>query len=322
MLPTLAFYTVLAATSITLPDGPPIGMDYLAYDAVNHRVWVPAGNTGKVDVIDVPSGKLTPIAGFVTSPNPRAGRPKMGPSSATVADGVVWIGNRGDNTVCSFDGKTLAKRTCIHLASMPDGLAYASATREIWVTTPRDQTITIVAVGGKTPAASSSIKLEGDPEGYAIDAARGIFFTNLEDKNRTLAIDLKSHEVVANWTTGCDSEGPRGLAIDVARKLLFVACSNGASTLDLGHDGKLLGHLKTGDGVDNIDYRAETMMLYVASGKDATLTIAKVSEAGALSVSATAPTAAGARNPVVDGDGTAYVADSQRGRVIIVKPAP
>lgn len=40
MLPTFAFYTVLAATPIALRGGPPVGMDYLAYDAANHRVWV------------------------------------------------------------------------------------------------------------------------------------------------------------------------------------------------------------------------------------------------------------------------------------------
>src|SRR5689334_19250929 len=94
---------VLASAFITLPGGPPVGMDYLAYDAGHHRVWVPAGNTGKVDVVDTADGKVTPITGFATAPAPRADRPAMGPSSATVGDGVVWIGNRGDDQVCAFD---------------------------------------------------------------------------------------------------------------------------------------------------------------------------------------------------------------------------
>ena len=32
------------------PDG--ISMDYLGYDPVTDAVWVPAGNTGSVDVVD------------------------------------------------------------------------------------------------------------------------------------------------------------------------------------------------------------------------------------------------------------------------------
>src|SRR5437773_9424101 len=143
MLTALAFHAVLAATSIALPGGPPVGMDYLVYDAANHRVWVPAGNTGKVDVVETATGKVTSIGGFATAPSPRPGRPAMGPSSATVGDGVVWVGNRGDNRVCAFDARTLEKRACVQLATMPDGVQYVAATRALWMTTPRDGTLTI-----------------------------------------------------------------------------------------------------------------------------------------------------------------------------------
>src|SRR5262249_37066288 len=46
--------------TITLPGATADGvfMDYLLYDPRTNTVWVPAGNTGSVDVIDVASGKL------------------------------------------------------------------------------------------------------------------------------------------------------------------------------------------------------------------------------------------------------------------------
>jgi hypothetical protein len=323
MLTTLAFYTVLGTTSIALPGGPPVGMDYLAYDAANHRVWAPAGNTGNVDVVDVTTGKVTAIGGFPTIPAPRPGRPNMGPSSASVGEGVVWVGNRGDNKICAFDGRSLEKRACVQLPAMPDGVQYVAATHELWVTTPRDQTLTIVDVKGKAPSVTTTIKVEGAPEGYALDGSRGVFYTNLEDKDRTLAIDVKTRKVVSNWPSGCGGEGPRGIAVDGARHLLLVACTDGAVTLDLAHDAKLLGRVKTGKGVDNIDYVAARKLLYIASRDDATLTVAAVKDGGALDVVATAPTAKGARNAVVDGAGTAYVADSTGGALIVVKaPAP
>ena len=69
VLPVLAAMSAIstaapAPKSIALPGGPPAGMDYLAYDAATGRVWVPAGNTGNVDVLDVATGKLTTLGRF------------------------------------------------------------------------------------------------------------------------------------------------------------------------------------------------------------------------------------------------------------------
>ncbi len=319
MLATLAFATILGTTTIALPGGPPVGMDYLAVDAANRRVWVPAGNTGNVDVVDIATGKVIAIGGFPTAPSPRPGRPNMGPSSVTVGDGAVWVGNRADDRLCAFDPRTLERRACIQLAAMPDGIAWVAPTHELWATTPRDRTITIVdpTAGKPSPAA---LKLDGDPEGYAVDAARGVFYTNLEDKDRTVAIDVRARKVVATFAPGCGKEGPRGLALDPARRLLFVACTDGAVALDLAHQGRVTGRLKTAAGVDNIDYFAPRGLLYVAAGGDGTLTVAHAAKDGALQAIATAPTATRARNAVVDGSGTAYVADSIGGRLIVVKP--
>ena len=320
----MVFATLVTTTTITLPGGPPASIDYIAFDGAHDRLWVPAGNTGKVDVIDTRTQKVTAIDGFATAPSPRPGRPNMGPSSAAVGDGVVWIGNRADKSICAFDQKTLAKGACVTLQSMPDGIVWSAATRELWVTTPRDQTITIVELGNKTPGAApvqKTIKLDGDPEGYAIDG--DTFYTNLEDKDKTLAIDMKTRKVVSTWSTGCGKEGPRGLVIDKAKRWLLVACASGAVTLDLAHGGKELGRIATGGGVDNIDYTAEGKLLYLAAGQDGMLTIARVESTGQLTPMEKIPTGKGARTVMLDNQGTAYVADSQGGRLVVVKaPAP
>jgi len=308
--------------ALTLPGGPPVGMDYLAYDPGSGRVWVPAGNTGRVDVVDTTTGKLTQLTGFATRPATRPGRPNMGPSSATVGDGEIWIGNRADNSLCSFGSLRLDKRRCIQLASMPDGLAYVAAAHELWVTTPRDHTITIVGLpNGKqpsTPRPPEIIAISGSPEGFAVDNTENRFYTNLEDHDATVTIDIRTRKPLATWPAGCGPAGPRGLAIDAARRLLFVACTDGAVVHDLAHGGRQVGRLKTGGGVDNIDYHAGKSLLYVASALDATLTIARVGRTGELTSTVVVPTAKGARNPVVDARGTAYVADSQGGALLVV----
>ena len=316
--------STLLAVSVALPGGPPVGMDYLAFDRATGRLWVPAGNTGNVDVVEVATGKVTTVGGFPTAPARRPGRPRMGPSSAAVGDGVVWIGNRANNEICAVDARTLARGPCHHLPSMPDGLAYVAATHEVWVTTPGDRSITVVDVSGKAPGPPVAIKIDGDPEGYVVDAARGLFYTNVEDKDRTLGIDVRTRKIVASWAAGCGAAGPRGLALDEARHLLFVACTDGAVARDVGQrgEGKEVGRLKTAGGVDNIDYAPKRGLLFVASGQGATLTVARVGSTGALTTAATMPTAQGARCVVVAADGTAYVADSAGGRLLVVKPPP
>jgi len=132
------------AASIALPGAPADGvfLDYLAVDDSRHRVWVPAGGTGKLVVIDARSREVRAVADLPTSEVERRGQKRrVGPTSATVGDGFVYFGNRADSTVCAVDATTLARAGCVTLPSMPDGLAFVAKTKEVWATTPRDQTL-------------------------------------------------------------------------------------------------------------------------------------------------------------------------------------
>src|SRR5262249_29686530 len=149
------------------------------------------------------------------------------------------------------------------LDSMPDGLAYVAQTKEVWVTTPRDKSIRIL--DGKTLKPKAKLSFEGEPEGFAVDGKRHRFYTNLEDKDKTLAIDLQTRKTLATSAPGCGEDGPKGLAVDEATGLLFVACPAGAEVLDAAHDGKILSKVEAGDGVDNIDYSPAQKTLYVGA---------------------------------------------------------
>jgi outer membrane protein assembly factor BamB len=294
-----------------------IGMDYIVFDPQTHTVWVPAGNTGAVDVIDPATGKVRQVTGFPTAEMGSGDRKRVvGPSSATVGNGVVYIGSRGDSTVCAVNPKTLVKGICHKVDSMPDGLAYVAGTKEVWVTTPRDKSIRILDAA--TLAEKAKLTFEGNPEGFAVDGKRGRFYTNMEDKDLTLAIDLTSHKTVATWKPACGEDGPHGLRVDEKAGQLFVACSTRAEVLDVAHDGAVLSSIDTGDGVDDIDYSDATHLLYVGAAKAAILTVAHADANGKLVIVAKVPTHAGSRNAAVTNHGEVFLGHSGKLNDLVV----
>src|SRR5215831_18471349 len=100
---------------ITLPGATgPVALDYFAYDRATGKVWVPASNTGSVDVIDEATDAVSKVTGFQTGEVERRGRKiTLGPTAASIGDGVVYIGNRGDATICIIDEHTLERGECV-----------------------------------------------------------------------------------------------------------------------------------------------------------------------------------------------------------------
>ncbi len=311
----------LTVEALALPGAvAPVSLDYLFYEPNRARVWVPAGGSGSVDVFDTRARSFARVEGFKTAEREARGKKRVvGPSSGSIGEGVAYIGDRATQEICVVDLQTLKLGSCLKLPSAPDGVEYVAATREVWVTTPSTQSLLILdASRPRSLLKKSAVKLPGEPEGYAVDEARGLFLTNLEDAGSTLTIDLKTHALKDTWHAGCSSDGPRGLAVDSARGLLFVACTDHVQALDLARGGAALGKLDTGAGLDNLDYVAKTGILYAAAGKAAQLVVARVGDHGEFQIIASGPTAPGARNAVADANGNAYIADSQGAHLLWV----
>ena len=304
-----------------------IVLDHLAYDRSKGRLWVPASNTGNVDVIDATSDAVSKVSGFNTGEVELDGhKAKLGPTAVSIGQGVVYIGNRGDSSLCVIDSETLARGECVAISRSspesdtgPHGVTYVPATREVWVTTGPGKSIQIFdASEPRHPKFKTKIELDGPTEGYAIDNQRGQFYTNIAEKGSTVAIDLRTHKIVSKWDVG--STDLQGLAIDIERGLLFVACANHVASLDVRHSGKLLDSIPTGTGLDDIDFSREQKLLYAAASITATLSIIEVSDDGKFHLKALVPTAKGARGVVAAKGKTAYIIDPAEGRILKVIP--
>jgi DNA-binding beta-propeller fold protein YncE len=313
---------------INLPGASgPVALDYFASDRATGKLWVPASNTGSVDVIDEATDAISQVKGFATGEIERRGRKiKVGPTSASVGDGVIYLGNRAEATLCVVDAKRLTRLECVPVSAdhsvTPDGVVYVAVSRELWVT--------LRPKAGDSAAAKSleifdasdprhlkpktRISMDGLAEGYAVDNQRGLFYTNVEETGKTVAIDVRTHEVVARWNPG--STDLQGLALDNARRFLFVACGDHVVNLDAGHDGKITDSITTGPGLDNIDYSADAKLFYAAASQAATLTVADVDDQGRFHLKTTIPTVKGARGVVAGKEETAYLIDPAEGRIL------
>jgi DNA-binding beta-propeller fold protein YncE len=327
----------LRGTSVPLPGAAPkVLLDYLAVDRAAGRVWIPAGETASVDVIDVATLGIQRIGGFATAEAQVFGKTvRVGPSAVTIGDGVVYVGNRGDGKVCAIDARAASVLSCFPfasdggLAATADGIAFVATTHEVWATVgappigeapPENAIVVLDASEPASLRSKGKVPIDGEAEGYAVDDAHGVFYTNLADRNATLAIDVRTRRVAGQWSPKCTGDGPRGLAVDPTTRKLFVACTDGIVVLDAGGDGRVLDRAATGAGVDNIDYVPSRHLVYVAAAKAARLSVFHVADDGHLSLVATAPTAQGARVVVADAAGRAYVADSAGGRILVFDP--
>ena len=262
-----------------------------------------------------------PIPGFTKLPRYDAGHGQS-VTSVDAGDGLLFATDRTALSLAVIDAKTHRIVARAPLASAPDYVRFVAPTHEIWVTEPGKKRIEVFTLATTTittaphPTHAAFIDAPGGPESLAIDAARGRAYTH-KWKTSTMAIDLRSHSIVATWPAGCAD--PRGIALDAARALLFVGCEDGTATaLDVAHDGKLVGTVKSGSGVDIIAYDAGRAHLYVPGDESATLAIIGVASSGALSLLGTAPTTKDAHCVTTDERGNAYVCDPRNGQLLVI----
>lgn len=308
--------TTAKPTVLVLPAGAGgIGFDDLRFSPSLHRVLAPAGRTGKLDLIDPATQAVESVDGFSSEKTFEGGH---GEGTTSVDDGAghLFAGDRGRAEVAIIDPVAKKITSTTKLAGSPDYVRWVAPSNEIWVTEPGKKQIEFFAFDGAKLTRKGAIDVPGGPESLVIDATRGRAYTHTWD-GESVAIDLSKHKEVARWKNGCAAS--RGIALDEPRGVLFVGCEEGKATaIDVAHDGKALGAVDTGKGVDIIAYAPALRHLYVPGGDSATLTIIGVDGGGKLVALGTVAAAEDSHCATVDDIGHAYVCDPKRGALLVV----
>ena len=263
------------------------GWDDLTLDSQAHRLYV--ARTDCVQIIDTENGTLVRAIPGLDGGHGIALAPELNCGFAT---------SGRSNTVIVFNLTSLRPYGApIIVGRKPDAIVYEPLTRHVFVFNGESNDASVIDAA--TAAVIATIPLGGAPESAVADGT-GALFVNLEDKNETVAIDVRKNTVGRRWPLA-PGTGPMGLALDPIKHRLFVGCRNGQMIVLDAQSGKHLAELPVGKRVDACAVDPGTGYAFASSG-DGTLTVVEEDPAkpGEFRVLETVKTQGGARTMAVD----------------------
>src|SRR5438105_7526364 len=292
---TIVAWLACAAFALHAQDGPykPVGeikiggdggWDYLSVDSAAKRLYI--SHATKAVVVDLSKNA---VVGEI------ADTPGIHGAIAVPPDRVFTSNGRGNN-VSIVDAKTLQTLNKVDTEANPDSILYEPKQKEVYTFNGRGNSASVInAASAKVVA---TIPLGGKPEAAAEDQAAGRIYVNIEDKNSVAVIDIAKHAVVANWPIAPGEEAS-GMAIDVKNHRLFIGASNKLMLMMDSTNGKIVGQVPIGPGVDSTWFDPQSQYAF-SSSADSTTTIAHEDNPNQLTVVQTLKTAPGARTMALD----------------------
>jgi DNA-binding beta-propeller fold protein YncE len=271
----------------TIAVGGEGGWDYLATDEAARKVYVT--HQSKIIVIDIDKDAVlgeiadTPgVHGFAIAPEL----------------GLGFSSNGRENKASIVDLKTLQTKAKVDTGQNPDGILYVPGVQEVYTFNRSRNAPSATVFEAKTGKVITTIKLPGTPEFAVVDTAAGRVYNNIDNKDMVVAIDIKTHEIVAQWSTA-PGGGGSGMAIDLANHRLFIGCDDVMVMMD-SVSGKVVGTVPIGAGVDANRFDPGTKLAFASCGRAGSVTIAKEDTPQKLTVVQTLETARGARTMTLD----------------------
>ena len=259
------------------------GWDYLDVDPDSGHVFIPRDS--HILVLDTDGKKLADIPGV------------QGAHAIAFAPELKKAFLSTEGSVSILDLQTLKLAGTVALAGKdPDAILYDPSSKRVF-TFNGGGTQDATAIDAATGKVLGNIPLGGKPETAQADGA-GHIYANVEDKSKIVVFDAQSFRILATWAIA-PCEEPSGLAIDVAHKRLFAGCHNQLMAVVDYTNGKVLGTVPIGKGVDANRYDPGTGLAFASCG-DGTVTVAHEDSPGKYVVVQSIATQRGARTMTID----------------------
>jgi hypothetical protein len=271
----------------TITIGAEGGWDYATTDEAARRIYVTHGT--KIVVIDIDRDEVigeitdTPgVHGFAIAPEL----------------GLGFSSNGRENKASILDLKTLQTKSKVDTGPNPDGILYVPGVQEVYTFNRNRNAPSATVFEALTGKVVATITLPGTPEFATVDTKAGRVYSNIDSKNLVAVIDIKTHEIVAQWPTA-PGEGGSGMAIDLKNHRLFIGCDNLMVMMDSA-SGKVVSTVPIGAGVDANRFDPKTKLAFASCGQAGSVTIAREQTPDQSEVVQTLETARGSRTMTLD----------------------
>lgn len=278
----------------------------LAADPEAGRIYVPRGD--RVVVVDVGAEK---VVGEI---------PGSGVRDVALARELKrgFASNGGADTVTIFDLEKLGVLGTVTVGEGPDAVLYDPLARRVFAFGPASASA--IAIEAADGSVAGTVALGGRPRRATADG-KGTIFVTLEDTSEVVAFGSRDLAVRARWPLA-PCETPTGLAMDRARKRLFVGCRSQVMAVLDAQSGSLLATVPIGKGVDGVAFD-EARKVALASNDDGTLTVVGEDSPGHFVALESVTTLPGARSLALDPKThRIYVPAAQFGRAAATTDKP
>jgi DNA-binding beta-propeller fold protein YncE len=195
----------------------------------------------------------------------------------TVIDGLpgvtgVWVVPELDRLYASATGvhqvaiiDTRSSRVIARVGRIgfPDGIAYASVARKIFVSDEAGGGELVIDAA--RDRATGTIPLGGEAGNSIYDPSSGCVLVALQTRNEIVAIDPASEHVVGRYAFA-QAVHPHGLSLDAVRRLLFVANEGDATLLAVDlRTMRVIQRQPVGRSPDVLAFDPGSRRLYVAA---------------------------------------------------------
>ena len=233
-------------------SGPPVRFDYTSIDPTTHTLWISHMDASQLIAFDVKTRSITKtipapgVHGVIAVP--QTGRVY---ASATNAREVLTINAR--------TGAVLARAPA---GEYPDGLAYDSLQRHVFVSDESGGVETVITASGRRIA---SISLGGEAGNVQFDPVTGHILADVQTRTDIAVIDPKTNRIIRRvHVPNCVND--HGLLVDAVHRLAFVACDGNAKLLTLNlRTLSFTGTFDVGQSPDVLAFDASKRRLYVSA---------------------------------------------------------
>jgi DNA-binding beta-propeller fold protein YncE len=251
-LTTLPSPSFLSGSSPTTLAGKAAGFDFMEVDSGNDRLLAAHSGAGQLAIIDLKTGKSIPPV-------------EVGNVQGVAVDlksGIYILGDADEQKIVFVSTRTLKKIGELNVDGPVDAIAFDSKNGFAYAGQDDGDHIWVVDV--KKQSLVTTIPVSGVPEFIGYDLVSDRLYQNIKNKNSVSVINPKTNKVEAEWST-LPATGPHGLAIDSAKKHLFIAGHNGQLVeIDIA-SGKVVSQVAIAPGTDQISFDSNAGIIYCAS---------------------------------------------------------